>query len=91
MPAVGSVDARTSETPSGIGASRAVGTAASSAHAPLSTRPTTRVPTAGPLPSAAARSTTPAASHPVGDPSRSAGRRSTSPRLSDTAPTRTSA
>jgi len=45
---------------------RLAGTAARWAHAPSSAHTTTRVPTGGPLPSAAARSTTPAASCPGG-------------------------
>ncbi|MCI0690125.1 MAG: hypothetical protein L0Y54_23240 [Sporichthyaceae bacterium] len=73
-----------------MGDSQSVRTAANSAQAPERTRPTTRVPGAGPVPSAAARSTTPARSQPVADPSGSSGNRSTSPRFSENARIRTS-
>ena len=70
---------------------RLTGTAASCAHAPRLTSPTTRVPAGGPLPSPAARSTTPATSQPATDPGGSFGRSLTSPRFSDDARTRTRA
>ena len=86
-----SVAACASDTPSGIAANRLVGIAANCAQAPASTRPATRVPSRGPLLSAADRSITPAASQPVTDPSGRSGRRVTSPRLSEKARTRTKA
>ena len=90
-PATGSVAACSSLIPSGRAARIFVSTAASSAHAPRLTSPTTRVPSGGPLPSAAARSTTPARSQPLTSPSSMSGRRRTSPRFSEKALTRTSA
>ena len=90
IPAVGKVAACASDTTSGIAASLVVEMGANCAQAAASTRPTTRAPSRGPLPSAA-RSTTPAASQPMTEPSRSSGRRVTSPRLSENARTRTTA
>src|SRR4051794_31667816 len=90
-PATGSVAAWASVTASGRVASVRVGTATFCAHAPSPTRPTTRVPPCGPLPSRAARSTTPATSQPATVPGGWVGRRLTSPRLSETARTATSA
>ena len=54
MPATGSVAACSNETFSGSSASQSVGTLASCAQAPRPIRPTTRAPSFGPLPSAAA-------------------------------------
>src|SRR3954453_19526892 len=85
------VAACASVTASGSGASVRVGTAARSAHAPVFTRPTTRVPSGGPLPSAAERSTTPARSQPATVPAGIVGRRRASPRVSENAVTATSA
>src|SRR3954453_18890400 len=85
------VAACASVTASGSGASVRVGTAARSAHAPVFTRPTTRVPSAGPLPSAASRSTTPARAQAAIVPSGWLGRGLPSPRLSEKAFTATSA
>src|SRR5207237_715365 len=60
-----------------------------SAHAPSSTTPTTRAPTRGPEPFAAATSTTPARSQPGRQPASAMPARRTSPRLSEIALTRT--
>ena len=63
-PATGSVAACEKLTPSGSSARWSVRSAICCAHAPPRVMPTTRAPSAGPLPSAAARSTTPATSQP---------------------------
>ena len=64
IPATGSAAAWAKLTASGRTAMACVGTAASCAHA-LSWSATTRAPSGGPLPSAAARRTVPARSQPV--------------------------
>ena len=84
-PATGSVDAAAKLTSPGSSASSEVGTATFSAHAPVPTRPTTRAPSGGPLPSAAAvrpprrprpsRAPTPARAGAAGAPRRGSGRR----------------
>ncbi len=70
---------------------RWLGTAARSAQPSQSHSATTRVPAAGPLPSAAARSTTPAMSWPGRQPSGRTWNSRNSPRLSEKAWTATSA
>jgi hypothetical protein len=65
--------------------------ATSSAHAPDGRKPTTREPSCGPEPSAAARSTVPARSQPGRNPGSLDSALRTSPRLSETAATRTRA
>jgi hypothetical protein len=62
VPAIGSAAPTSRSTPSGTCASRWVGTTACSAQPCHSASPATRVPAAGPLPSAAGRSTSPATS-----------------------------
>jgi len=57
------------------------GTATRSAHAPLSTTPTTVEPTGGPPPRSAPRSTTPTTSHPGSQPAGLLAQRTISPRL----------
>jgi hypothetical protein len=89
-PATGKVAACASDTPSGSGATELLGAHTRSAHAPVASMPTTRVPTAGPLPSAACASTTPEKSQPGRAPASDADRaRLTSPRFSEIAVTRT--
>jgi hypothetical protein len=91
-PATGSAAAATRSTPSGTTASSAVSTARSSAHAPFQPKVTTRDPTCGPEPSAAAATTTPVASQPGIVPSgRSGVRNATSPKLKENATTSTRA
>src|SRR2546427_9111576 len=66
-----------------------VGTATRSAHAASGRSPTTRAPTRGPEPSAAARSTSPARSQPGRQPAAAIPASLTSPRLREIARTRT--
>ena len=61
-PATGTQQACSKESPSGMGATRRAGTATRSAQAPLGRSPITRVPAAGPEPSAASTATIPAGS-----------------------------
>src|SRR5215469_12368413 len=70
---------------------RWLGTAARSAQPALSVKATTRVPAAGPLPSAACLSTTPAMSWPGRQPSGRIWNSRNSPRLSEKARISTSA
>src|SRR5207245_1224350 len=80
-----------SVTFSGSSARACVGTATRSAHAASGRSPTTRAPTRGPEPSAAARSTSPARSQPGRQPAAAMPARLTSPRLREIARTRTTA
>ena len=82
-PATPRVDASAIATPSGSIAMAAVGAATIGAQPPAGTCATTRVPWAGPLPSAAVRSTCPATSWPGRQPSRGASSRKSSPRLTE--------
>src|SRR5712692_5735950 len=90
-PATGKVAACENVTLSGSSARACVGTATRFAHAPSGKSPTTRAPTRGPEPSAAARSTSPARSQPGRQPATAVPERLTSPRLSEKARTRTTA
>src|SRR4029453_10103145 len=90
-PATGNVAACENVTFSGSSASACVGTATRSAQAPSGRKPTTRAPTLGPDPSAAARSTVPARSQPGRQPAAAMVERRTSPRFREIARTRTMA
>ena len=88
-PAMGRVAALAKLTLSGKAAMRAVGAATRCAQPPPSARVTTRVPSFGPLPSAAARKTTPAISWPGRHPSGLMPSKASSPRFTENAWTST--
>src|SRR5439155_11150079 len=90
-PATGKVAAWENVTFSDSSARACVGTATRSAHAPSGRSPTTRAPTRGPEPSAAARSAAPARSQPGRQPAAATPARLASPRLREIARTRTTA
>ena len=80
-PAIGSEAPCAKETTSGRWAAQFVGTGTRSLQPAPSTTPATRSPSAGPLPSVAARRTTPATSCPGRHPSGRCCSRKSSPRL----------